>query len=756
MSCLQNTALPVAVLLVLLASNALAQADLAPEEHIQPEQEYEPGTQPAITLHRLTGPVELDGIIDEPAWEAAPILPLVQYAPSYRDDMVEETVIRVAYDDNYLYVAGQLYHKDIGNLRANSLYRDRWSGDETFAIVLDTFNDNDNALWFYTMPLGVRADIALANDGGNGGYNDSWNTYWDVATTRTDEGWFAEMRIPFSSLGFQDDNGRVVMGMIAYRWMAYNQHRYIYPDIPPNWERGHAKPSVMQDVILEGVYSRKPVYVTPYALGGVQQVSFLNPVENEYELLRDEELEAGLDVKYNVTNNLTLDLTANTDFAQVEADAQQINLTRFSLFFPEKRQFFQERAGLFEFSTGMNGSRLFHSRRIGLVNGLPIRIWGGARLTGRAGEWDLGFLNMMTAEAGPIPAENFGVLRLRRRVLNDVSTAGGIVTTRVGVDGTYDVSYGLDGIVRVFGQDYLTLKWAQSISDRQPDDLNPLDRGRVMFQWQRRNINGISYDLEVTRTGREYNPGVGFVRRFDVTYISPDINYQKFLGPDSPFRRVWVGNWANAYVRNPDETVESAWLHPFLWFELKSGATGLVSTDHYYEDVREAFALSDSVSVLAGSYWFHDVWLEAGSPDGWSIRPNATFITGSFYDGWNTTIDLSATWNLSKHLELEGEYQLNLIRFTDRNQELTTHLPQLRIQAAANTHLSAAVFLQYNSLIDEVNVNARFRYHVREGHDLWLVYNEGLNTERTNIGGPRLPITDNRAVQLKYTITFTG
>jgi len=724
----------------------------------QTAESYAPGTQPPIKLHRLARPIHLDGLVDDPAWQEVDPFPLIMYQPTYKGAMTEPTKIRVAYDDDYLYVAGHLYHINPGNMRGNSFYRDRWSGDETFAIVLDTFNDNENALWFYTTPLGTRFDLAVADDAARGraSTNENWNTFWDVATTRTDEGWFAEMRIPFSSLSFQDEDGRVQMGMIVYRWMAHNNHRYVFPDIPPRWERGSNKPSVAQDVILEGIYSHKPVYVTPYGLGGIQRISELNTPETAYQSTDDFTHEIGLDLKYNLTSNLTLDATINTDFAQVEADDQQINLTRFSLFFPEKRQFFQERSGIFEFDTGAGGSRLFHSRRIGLVDGHPIRILGGSRLVGRAGEWDIGMLNMQTARQGDIPAENFGVLRLRRKLFNPFSTVGGLATSRVDIHGHYNLTYGLDGIVRMIGDEYLTAKWAQTL-DRNPSDtgaFNFLDTGRFMLKWERRNIQGLSYELEFTRSGADYNPTTGFVRRRNVAFFSPDVNYQSFRGADSRLRRIWVGNWSNVFLRNDDGSVETAWLHPFYLLETKGGSRVLLSTAHTYEDVRTSFALSEEVRVPIGSYWFHDVWVEASPPDRWFFRPDVTFRTGTFYDGWKTTVSTGAIWNLSRHLELAGTYELNLIRFTDRAQQLDAHLGQVRIQTALNTHLSAAAFLQYNSVADVFIVNTRIRYHFGEGNDLWLVYNEGLNTERFRPFGPRLPVSGSRAILLKYTYTF--
>ena len=211
---------------------------------------------------------------------------------------------------------------------------------------------------------------------------------------------------------------------------------------------------------------------------------------------------------------------------------------------------------------------------------------------------------------------------------------------------------------------------------------------------------------------------------------------------------------ASTYLRNTDGSVESFWTHPFYWFELKDGAIFLISTDHYYEDVDTAFSLSDDTEVPVGSYWFHNVWLAASAPEGWQFRPDVTLISGGFYDGWRTTVSPGLAWNVSKHLELGVNYELNIIRFPDRNQRFNAHLPQLRVQAALNTHFSVASFVQYNSLEDLVSINTRLRYHFKEGNDLWLVYNEGMYADRTHVQGPRLPVTESRTLLLKYSHTF--
>ncbi len=215
--------------------------------------------------------------------------------------------------------------------------------------------------------------------------NESWNTFWDAATTRTDEGWFAEMRIPFSSLGFQDRDGVVEMGMALGRWMPSKAEIHVFPAIPPSWDMGYAKPSQYARVRLENAGSGRPLYITPFVAGGASRLSTLNDAEDAYEIEDDLTGDVGLDLKYSVTNNLTLDITVNTDFAQAEADDQQVNLSRLPLFFPEKRQFFQERAGIFEFRTIGRFGRIFYSRRIGLHEGQNVPLIGGGRLVGRVG-----------------------------------------------------------------------------------------------------------------------------------------------------------------------------------------------------------------------------------------------------------------------------------------------------------------------------------------------------------------------------------
>jgi len=715
--------------------------------------------QETLPLPRLSGPIVLDGRIDEPAWQELEPLEMTMFTPTFGGQMTEPTEAYVGYDDEYLYVAGRLYDSDPTGVRTNTLYRDQYSGDDVFAIVLDTYNDYESAVWFTTSPAGVRSDRSVSNDAefqNGSAMNSDWNSYWDVATTETEEGWFAEFRIPFSSLGFQDVDGHVQMGMIVYRFIARKNERQLFPAIPPNWGMAFAKPSQSQRVTLEGVYARKPIYVTPYMLGGLDQTAELNGTGTAYQIENDRTVEAGVDVKYAVTNNLTLDATINTDFAQVEADSQQVNLTRFSLFFPEKRQFFQERSSLFDFNTG-GPSRLFHSRRIGLDDdGGQVRILGGLRMVGRVGSVDVGLLNMQTAERGSLASENFGVARLRRQVFNPFSTVGAIVTTRANMDGDYSVGTGLDGIFRVTGDEYFTVKVASTFN---PDTVGSptyslIDQTLFLGRWERRNQNGFSYSADYIRSGRNFAPRLGFALRSDFTQIQNAIQYQRFHTATSPFRSVSVRNESSVFVRNADRTVESASIAPTLQFEFKNGNELTLTQENNYESVRETFLLSDIAPVVPGEYWFHEGELRLMLARSGQVRGSGSVRAGTFYDGWRFRLSGGPVWSASKHLELGSSYTIDRIRFGGRGETLNSHLVSLRVQTALDIHLSATALLQYSNIADRMGVNARIRYHFREGSDLWIVYNDDLNTDRDVLSGPRLRLSQARTVMVKYTYTL--
>jgi len=278
--------------------------------------------QPAITtpleLTRLKGPVVIDGVPDEAAWQDIPLLPLTMYTPVFRGTPTQRSLIRVGYDDEYFYAAGWFYDTEPSRIRVNSLYRDRWNGDDAFAIYIDAFNDNRNAKWFGVTAGGVRFDQLVSDDGAT--LNSSWDTFWTARTTITKDGWFAEVRIPFSSIGFHTAaDGRATMGLTVTRLVSRLEERVTFPEIDPKFE--FRNPSKAQDVVLRDVRAHTPLYVTPYALTGLAR-TVVAPANGATTFGVDKQTsrEIGMDVRYPLSGNLTLDLTANTDFAQVEAE----------------------------------------------------------------------------------------------------------------------------------------------------------------------------------------------------------------------------------------------------------------------------------------------------------------------------------------------------------------------------------------------------------------------------------------------------
>jgi hypothetical protein len=734
--------------LLLVAGQAGAQVETSETVRLAP-----------LIVPRADGEIVMDGRIDELAWQAVDPMPVVMHVPQFGAEPTERTGFRIVHDGKYLYFSCEAFDSDPAGIRAPSLLRDeRRFLNDSCSIYLDTANDEENAMGFVTTPTGLRSDLTVANDA-EGTVNGDWNTYWDVAVSQDDQGWYAEIRIPFSSLLFPVVDGRVVMGVSMLRNIARKNERLVFPAIPPRWGRSSfRKPSQMRKIELDGIRAAHPLYVTPYALGGGGYSHQLNVAGTGYERVKGRTREVGLDVKSGLTSNLNLDLTLNTDFAQVEADNQQVNLTRFSLFFPEKRRFFQERAAVFEYGMG-DSDRLFHSRHIGLAGGEQVRIYGGARIVGRLGEWDIGLLDMQTEKSEGFPSENQGVLRLRRRVLNPYSYVGGILTSRLGTSGKGNVVYGLDGIFRIFGQDYLTMNWAQSFDhlEQAPDggSIGGLDRGMLRSRWERRGQDGLTYALGIIRAGPVFEPGLGFLRRSDFTKAEGDFGYGwRPLQGSSRFLSLGLNVDGGLFRRNADGTVESGVVTTTVALETNSQHLWTLSLPVRYEDIESDFNPGGADAVVpSGRYRFASAGLSYRPPQGPPFRPTFRVEAGEFYDGRTTSFSFSPSWSASKHLNLRGSYGIDVISFADRGESLTAHVGRLRAEVMFSTALSLVTFVQYNSTNDAVHANFRVRYNPREGNDLYLVWNEGVLTNTSSFD-PIRPWADQRTILIKYSHTI--
>jgi len=713
------------------------------------------GTDALPSATQLTVPINFDGWVEEEEWGGIPMMPYQMQLPSLGSSPTQQTEARIAYDSEYIYLSGRMYDDDVDAMMANTKRRDALTGvTQFFGIIIDSYNDNENALGFFTTPTGIRWDAAISGDAiGNNPMNISWNAFWDVKVQQDDEGWYAEMRIPFTSLGFEDVDGKVTMGLISFRFIPRNNELNMYPLIPPDFgDWSSWRPSFAQDYIFEGVERKRPFYVTPYALTGHTTVNDLSDDESQYigeqKLLRS----VGGDVKLGLSKSWTLDLSVNTDFAQVEADDQQVNLTRFSLFFPEKRLFFQERSGVFNFNFGRT-DQLFYSRQIGINDGAIQNIIGGARVVGRSGDWDVGLISMHTANQDDLSGELLSVVRAKRDVLNDRSDVGFMLTHRTDHDGSYNYNYGFDANLEVFDEHNLNIRMAQTLDHSLENQLLDPSSSKYWISFSTQRRRGFSHGTSLSQAGVNHLPTLGFQTRDAYRRIGNRIAYNWFQSQDSKifyhgYQSGGSAHWSIVTGRLESLNWRGGW---DLYF--KNGLGLEVRVRPSIEQLVEPFELSDDVIIPVGDYKFTEYEIQLNTPMTGIFNTRFEASTGSFYDGTRTSFSLSPTLNLSASLEMSLAYEYNKAVFSERNQELELHLARFRTLIMFDTKLSLATLIQYNSQNKTFLGNIRFRYNPQEGHDLFVVYNDDLNNDRFR-ERPILPVSNQRSIQIKYSYTF--
>jgi len=706
-----------------------------------------PQARSRIVVSRLTGPVTLDGHSDESAWELVKPMSLVQLTPVAGAKATESSEFLLGYDDRYLYVAGRLFDREARKIQSTTKRRDAETASaEWFGIVIDSFNDKQNALAFFTTPAGLRWDAAVQNDGAGSAFlNVDWNTDWDVATSRTDRGWFAEFRIPLANLKFQSTGNDVVMGVISWRLIARKNEVVVFPPLPDTWGvDGRFKPSQAQEVVFSGITPKRPLYFAPYALGGIRSET----AGSGGRLPR----EFGIDAKFGVSNNTTIDVTVNPDFAQVEADDVQINLTRSALFYPEKRPFFQERSSVFNLSFG-GPNTLFYSRRVGLDHGRPIRILGGARLIGRMSGWDLGALNMQVSPSASEGGVNIGVARVRRQVLNASSYVGGMMTSRVAQHGVDQYAFGIDSLLRVKSNDYLRMGLAQTLDTGTTERLPAIERTRADLQWERRVLTGVAYQVGGSYAGRAYTPRLGFEERRDFTSGWASVAFGWMPGPGAAvlLQRVGLDVWG--LRSNSRGVLESSQVGLGWATRTKSGYRMNVSSRLTVENVAESFGLAPDVSVPAGRHGFGHVLAVVTTPATRAFGFDVGADVGQFYDGRLTTLYGGPHWQAPGDLEFSATYEMDHVAFPARGQAFTSHIGRLRLTYLPSTRLSFSALVQRNSVGGVFGANLRMRYNPREGVDLWIVYDVG-GADRPASDPPIAAPSRNSMFQVKYVYTL--
>lgn len=700
---------------------------------------------------KITDKVVIDGVVNEPFWETIEPLHSTQKVPNAGDEPTQKTEIRIAYDEKYLYLSGRLFDNEPDKINTNTKRRDDLTENtEWCGLLIDTYNDRENALAFFVTPTGARLDMALSNDiVGPNAFNLSWNTFWDGASKITEDGWFAEIRIPFSSLPFEAVDGKTIMGITTWRYLARNDETDIFP--PRDLSTGSSfRPSLTQRFVFEDIDEKKPFRIAPYVLTGGESNNTLSEDAQTYELEENFKREIGLDAKIGLGSNVIADITLNTDFAQVEVDDQQVNLSRFNLFFPEKRLFFQERASLFDFNFGAF-DKVFYSRQIGIVNGRQTRIYGGLRTVAKFGKWEAGFINMQTAAQDDIASENFGVFRIRRRILNENSYFGLIATNRSDFRGNNNTVYGVDTNIKLFGDNYLSARWAQSFDTQQ--NTEETDNSKYFIQVNKRSQKGVVYTLNYARTGKDYLPKMGFERRLDYSQLGTQLAYTIFPGSESKI--VQYGPYVNSTSiwGNTSKALESR--NNELGFQLltKLGWNYTISLNNNKELLINPLQLAGGISLDKGLYNFNSVSASLVSPVAQRISYATAVDIGNFYDGRKTTISVAPFMNITPDFILQGSLSYNHLFFDNTNITKDITLASLKLLYTFSTKLTLSSQLQYNSLSKTYAGNFRLRYNPKEGNDFFFVYNGDFNQDLGRVQ-PFLPTTNYQSIQLKYTYTF--
>ena len=708
----------------------------------------------AQEIPRMVRPIELDGKVQPSEWGEIDTLSFVSHWPTYGPKPNVRTTFRIAYDEKYLYFSAICYDEP-GLLQGPYFERDMWTMSmDQIALFLDTYNDNENGLVFVVTPTGSRVDVSMKNDAqGESPIDISWNSFWEAQVSLSDSGWSAEGRIPFSSLRFQSADNNVTMGLIAYRYVARDRQLDIYPDIPADWGFwSFLKPSKAVDVNFKNIQNKRPWFTSPYLLSRLGYHHVKPERSPELERENDQGMDVGLDVQHAVSDNMNLDVTVNTDFAQVEADDQIVNLSRFSFFFPEKRKFFLERASIMDFGFEKN-NRLFYSRRIGINDGTIVPLWGGARLVGRVGKYDVGILNMQSRDKFEFPSENFGVFRLRRKVSNNNSYIGGILTTRTDFNGNHNVAYGIDGIINLFRNDYLKVNIARSYDshDSLSNEHFLHDRNRIYLMWENRSQIGFNYSLSYSQVDKNFSPGLGFEERTNFKAVGDRISYGWFPSKKSSLRYLKFDLNATAFYRNSTNAMESFLVAPSLLLEWVKYSNLTITFNRFYDRTPAGFSLSDEILINAGTYVNNDITLNYETPSVSFISSAFNVTTGSFYHGKRFSATITPIYILSKYLTLSGFYQYNRVSFSD-SPDYIAHIGRLKVSTSLNVKLSVNAFAQIDTLTKVSAINFRLRYNWKDGNDLYIVYNELLNNEGKT--DQDLPFSDYRAFILKYIHTF--
>ena len=701
--------------------------------------------------------VEVDGALNEDIYSTLnPITDFIQLNPDAGAPATEQTEVWLLFDDTNFYLSARLHlAAPESEWIVNEMRRDSFNvlGNEYFGFLLDTFYDRRNGVLFNTNPLGGRIDGQVTNERD---INTDWNPIWDVRTGRFDGGWTLEAELPFKSLRYRPGDEQVWGVQLSRNIQSKNEQAYLTP-----LDRGRGQGAIFQvsaAATLVGVEvpnDGRLFEVKPYVIGDVSsQLTSGN-------LSSAGGGNVGLDViKVGVTDNLTADFTLNTDFAQVEADTQQVNLTRFSLFFPEKREFFLENQGVFAFggasSRGPFGGSaetpvMFYSRRIGLNGGREVPLHAGGRMTGRAGRFSLGVLNIQTGSEAISGAlnTNFTVARIKRDVLRR-SSVGAILTNRSALASGpgSNVAGGVDARFAFYQNVLINAYWAQT---RTTNDVgkDTSYKGEFLYDGDRYGVTAEHLFID-----ERFSPGAGFIRRPDLKKSFGSLRFSPRPASIDWIRRLsFDGSFG--YFTDAGGTVETREATGSFQIELENSDRFDILFTNTYDFLQNPFRIADGVTIPVDAYDFFNSMVS------YQFGPQRRFAGtvsgehGSFYGGTKTALNIGSRFGggggrieVSPQFSLEPGLSINRVELPQG--AFTSHLVTTRTTYTFNPTMFVSALVQYNTSNDAVSSNIRLRWEYQPGSELFVVYNE----QRDTLTPGRFPQLENRAFIVKFNRLF--
>ena len=683
-----------------------------------------------ITITRTDTPPTIDGRLDDPAWlQAAVVSDLHQHSPRYRDKPTEDIAVRFLFDDNYLYVGADLLDREPGRIVATQLIQGQSiNSDDRFFVAIDSFNSKRNDYLFQVNANGVRDDVLRET---NSRYIADWVAIWRAESAINDQGWATEIAIPFKSISFDPDSD--TWGVNFGRWIIRKQEFNLWTSNERLWWAGDSGEMSGISDVNQGV--------------GLDVVPTVNLIQRQEYVANTDDFatEPSLDVLYKITPSLNAAFTINTDFSAAEVDERQIALDRFSLFFPEKRDFFLQDAGIFEFGNLNANGRPFFSRRIGLsASGVPIGIDFGAKITGRAGIYNVGVLGIRQEAHDGISAKDLFVGRVAANVLSE-SSVGAIVTHGDPTSNESNTLLGTDFLYRnsngPFGQVLLGHAWYQQSDSPGLNDENKAFG--ALFQVPNDRLNVSLGALEIQEN---FTPALGFVNRRGIRQFDSTVRYR--TRPQSGRWRE-IDNQVQATLvtdMNGDRLSRLIQVRPVSLLT-HTGDKLFLEWKQSRERVTSTFPLFGRLPVPAGDYEFDRYRVEFSTGEQRPISVVLAFEDGEFFGGDRRETSLDLQWRQSAHLFLSTGFSQNNVQLPSG--QFTSHLGSLSVDIAFNSRWAWSNLIQYDNVADVVGFNSRLRFEPVAGREMLLVLNHGSGIEADNS-----LFSINREIVLKVSYTF--